>query len=851
MSTKFFQSIRRNQRQWMVVVTVLSMVSFLFLDDFGRGKGPMSPFGGALMIGCLVGAAMCIIGYPRQKTTEYGVGGFLAGFLAGFIGFSALNQAKPVVKTALGSFTRTDLDRMAQKRQRANQFLYAVSRRLNGGPQGGFGGIDDSSLVSHRVLLSDAKRMGIQISDEGVNDFLKKATNGLLTKQDFLESLSEAKLGEGELFDILKEELAARLAFQLMEPPTVVVQVRPEFAQYTQTREPLRYMQQTPQQLWDSYQMMNLKEALQAVAIPVNDFVSEIGQPSDAELILFFEKYKNNRWTDESRPGFVQMPRVQLAYLTADFEKFEKKINPTDEEVREYYEKNKDRYRAPEMKESTAPKLPDDKAQPDAADALKTEDQKNPQTGDKKPDPVAEEKKPDEGDQKKDAGDDKKEDAGKENEAGDESPTESKSECGNDGSATEKTLVKEPAAEKKDDAKDAEPSPEPPAKPASDDGEAKKAIAEPAASEIPLPKLSNSPESLPEPKLRELNDDLKLEIRESIARDRAFGIIAAVLDQASEFMVPLGLDYDTTIDSSEKVEKVKIIADKLKKYAADNDLEYKETPEWEYEDLLAEPIGMAFENQKRSPVASDVMMRDEKGESRMPLYSPRRADLRTRRGSFAYWKIKDTPARVTELKEEATREKAIRAWKFDQARLLAEKRANALAEQAKLAGNNLVAAVSGESASGQKDDPAMSVIETPEFTWLSSPQSVPSAQGDPLTTDIPLIPNVGNDFMKVVFEDLKQGEIGVAYNGSRSIYYVVKVKDRDSATNDGGVAQEAQRKRFLAERFTGLYPIIKSPYESLAQLPQRTIDLGWRKNFEKRHSVEWEQESEAPTRRRR
>ncbi len=846
MSTKFFQSIRRNQRQWMVVVTVLSMVSFLFLDDFGKGKGPMSPLGGALMIGCLVGAAMCIIGYSRQKTTEYGVGGLLAGFIAGFIGFSAMNQAKPVVKTAFGNFTRQDLDRMAQKRQRTNMYFSSASRRLSDRQQAGFGGfgpIDDESLVDHRRWLSDAKRMGIQVSDEGANEFLKKAFNGNLTRQDNRASLSEAKLGERELVDSLKEELAAQLAMRLMVPPNVEVQVPPQFAQYTQTREPLRYMQQTPHQLWDSYRMMNLKESLQAVAIPVNDFVSEIGQPSDAELTLFFEKFKNYAWKDESRPGFTAMPRVQLAYLTADFEKFEKKINSSDEEVREYYEKNKDRYRAPEMKESTAPKLPDEKAPSDAADALKAEDRKSLQTEEKKPEPAAEEKKLEDADQKKGQ-------EGGDNKNSEESKSESK--CGVDDDAAEKKVEKEPDAEKSDEANSTKSIPEPPATPVSDDDEGKKTISKPDASEISLPKLSNSPESLPQPKLRELNDDLKLEIRETIAREKAFGIIAAALDQASEFMIPLGLDYDTTIEPNEKIEKVKIIADKLKKYAAENDLEYKETPEWEYEDLLAQPIGMAFDTQKRSQVAADVILyRDEKGESRMPLYSPRRADLRTRRGSFAYWKINDTPARVTSLKEEVVREKAIRAWKFDQARLLAEKRAKALAEQAKLNGNNLVAAVSGESSTGQSNDPALTVIETPEFTWLSSPQSVPSAQGDPLTTDIPLIPNVDNEFMKVVFEDLKQGEIGVASNASKSTYYVVKVRDRDSARNDGGVEQEAQRKRFLGERFTGLYPIIKSPYESLAQLPLRTVFIGWQKNLEKRHNIEWDKEAEAPVRRRR
>ena len=72
MSTRVFAAFRRNQKQWMVVLTVLSMVSFLFLDDFGRGKGPMSAFGGGLMIGCLCAAGMCIIGYSRQKTVEFG-----------------------------------------------------------------------------------------------------------------------------------------------------------------------------------------------------------------------------------------------------------------------------------------------------------------------------------------------------------------------------------------------------------------------------------------------------------------------------------------------------------------------------------------------------------------------------------------------------------------------------------------------------------------------------------------------------------------------------------------------------------------------------------------------------------
>lgn len=101
--------------------------------------------------------------------------------------------------------------------------------------------------------------------------------------------------------------------------------------------------------------------------------------------------------------------------------------------------------------------------------------------------------------------------------------------------------------------------------------------------------------------------------------------------------------------------------------------------------------------------------------------------------------------------------------------------------------------------------------------------------------------------MKTVFEELKVGEVGVAPNANRSIYYVFKVKDRENAIEDGGVAEQERRKQFLAERFTGLYPIIKSPYESLAQaLNASSINRGY--VTESRNEVEWT-ESEATRRR--
>ena len=901
----------------MVVVTVLSMISFLFLDDFGRGKGPTSPLGGALIIGCLCAAAMCIVGYTRQKTTEFGIGGFLIGCIVGYIGFGAIPQNKPLVRTSVGNLNRQDFEQMARKRQRANYFLQEVARRTESGSSSSFGGIDDQSLLNYRVHSADAQKMGIRISDEGVNEFLKQISRGRLTAEDFKESLRESRLGESELFDTLKGELSAQLAIQLMEPPAFTATAPPGLAQYVQNREPLRYMQATPQQLWESFQMLNLKQSLQAVAIPVQEFVSEVGEPSVTELDNLFKQFSNRRWIDEAQPGFVQLPRVKLAYLTADFEKFERRVDPSSDEIRDYYEKNKDRYRAPAAKESTAPQLPDGEkviepetktkpeAQPVAPASETPEAPATPQDGDEKPaEPAAtpeekaatpepktpepktpepktpepktpEPKTPEPKTPEPKSESEPKSETDQTEKPGDKLDSEPKSEsgCGADETEIPKSALAEEVKVEEKPAAEVTPEPTPekeptpakveepittepaPAAPAAAAAEEVKGPAEPPATEAektPAPPLSQSPVSLPEPKFRELDEDLRLEIRETLMRERAFFDMAAALDKAFDAMLPWGLDYDTSTDEDQKEEKAKAVAEKMKQYAITHQLEYVETPEWEYEALVAEPIGMAVEEQGRTNVANEVMMRGERGEPRIPLYAPRRADLRNRRGSFAYWKITDIPAKIPSLDEEPVREKVVKAWKFDQARRLAENRAISLVDKTKKEGSNLAATISGESATGRKTDPALSVIETPEFTWLSTPQSVPSGPQDPMITDIPLIAKASNDFMKKVFEDLKEGDIGVAANGDRSIYYIVKVVGRELVKEDGGVARQEKQRRFLAERFSGLYPIIKSPYESLAQLPQRVIDQTWRQNFMKRLDIDWDDEAvEAPAPRRR
>lgn len=860
MSTRFFASVRRNQKQWMVVVTVLSMVSFLFLDDSVRGNGAMSPTGGSFLIGLLCASGMCIIGYPRQKTVEYGLGGLIVGFVAGFIGFGAAGGNRPVVRTAAGNLTRSELDDLARKRMKLNQFLSAASNKTQARVSY-FGSPEDESIILQRLLLADAKKMGIHITDERVNEYL---TNLKLSKKDYRDCLRETHMGETELFDLLKSELSAQLVLELTEAPAYVPQIPPMFAQYIQQmNESPRYMQETPQQLWSVYQKMTVKESLQVAAIPVADFVSKVSDPSEFELSAFFDKYKHTPWQSETSPGFLQLPRVQLAYLTGDFEKFEKGIEPTDAEIQAYYEKNKDRYRAPLAKESTAPKLPDSEIEAPKPDAPPTGDKPDANAKPKeepKPEPAA-------GDEKNKPADEAKPEAKPEVKPESKPEADPKSNCGEEGAATDKPAAKsdEPAAkdEKKQEVAGEKPEAKPDQPKVADDKpeaqpEAKPAPkadapAPPAKSEepkgdkpdAPLPKLSDSPEALPAPRYRELNDDLKLEIRDVILKERTHALIAAELDKALEFMKDLGIEYDAVTKADEKKEMAKTVAEKLKAYAADHKLEYKETAELTYAELSEEPLGKASNVKNQGRVADETFTPGANGEPKLPLYAANRADLRALGGEFAYWKIANLPEAVLDLKTESVHKLAVSAWKFDQARSLAEQRAKELAAKVKSDGNDFPATMSGESVTGVKTDPAITIIPTEPFTWLSMNRSVPNAGGSPMITMIPLIPNINDGFMKTVFDDLNVGETGVAVDAPRAVFYVVKVVDREFAKDeDGGVARLEHRERFMHEEFTNrMFPIMKSAYQAMAQYPQRAIDAAWQQKFRQEHHVAWEEDT--------
>ena len=119
------------------------------------------------------------------------------------------------------------------------------------------------------------------------------------------------------------------------------------------------------------------------IPVPVEKFVSKVADPDDKVLKEFFEKYKTD-YADPSspEPGFHEPRRVKIEYIVAKRETFADPEAVTEEEIKDYYEKNKNpffvRTDLPSlMADETTPPEPETtepaKEEPPKTEAPKTE----------------------------------------------------------------------------------------------------------------------------------------------------------------------------------------------------------------------------------------------------------------------------------------------------------------------------------------------------------------------------------------------------------------------------------------------------------------------------------------------
>ena len=146
------------------------------------------------------------------------------------------------------------------------------------------------------------------------------------------------RLDEPTMFRQLRTELLA----QKMET-LAVGDLMQEFDRADVNEQPFAI---PPAVAWDYFGRMHRRVRAEMYPIKVSEYIDQVkDQPSESQLQALYEEHKDDE-PDPFRPepGFKRAQQLAFQYVRADRKSFvtAAKKDVTDEQIKEYYEKNKD-----------------------------------------------------------------------------------------------------------------------------------------------------------------------------------------------------------------------------------------------------------------------------------------------------------------------------------------------------------------------------------------------------------------------------------------------------------------------------------------------------------------------------
>lgn len=663
-----FSLFRKNQKTLTVALTGLAMFAFVILGS-GDPNAEGSGMAFALMVICGVAAIAWAFGYRSGKGTEYASwGAITAAVAAGAFWF--FSAPAPVVTTTAGNISREEFAQLRNRRIVTNQFLQTLysaavpfpeipeefrgflgqfppeqriqilqqfspqtvmaQRQWEMGQQnyrfdygrsrderGAFAMSGDRfnrDVIFGYILGKEADRLGISVSDNAISEFTKPLREQV-TKKTYLSILDRIGVSEDELFDLLRDELRNRQAFNLLYPAT-----------YT-----------TPDEYWDLYKRLTVKQKVDATAIPVSAFVDAVGEPTEADLAQLFTQFRERvpNLENPGDPGFLQPPKVRLGYVRISFDKvreaIEKNEPPTEKEMEDFYEARK-KANDPKFIQKAVPTDDESTTSEDGdesgSDGEKASDDDSKSGGEKKPsegdapttDPQGGAKesddtpKPKDDEAKTEEPAAPKEDVEPTDEGTDESEPPSPESDEDQSSRSEEadatllsvsddTAADDPAVPKADDAAD---DPEPKAtepedtksedaasdggeKPATEDDEPT-AAKDDAEGEGDKPadgekESDDGTDPEPEPVTYKSPEEMREYIRNTILDERATARVDELADEAYAKMRELGRDYSkTTLDQPDALGPSDLTS-QMNEFAKEFGLVYRQTNLLSFEEL--------------------------------------------------------------------------------------------------------------------------------------------------------------------------------------------------------------------------------------------------------------------------
>lgn len=774
---------------------------------------------------------------------------------------SSMSSQDPVVATANGETVRqSDISQMVQSRYLANQFVQGCLVMAAGSEQMAnfrsvyllqrtpgqfFGSTSEEEVMRIHLLAEEAERVGIVVSDEAVNKFLRDITEDKVPSAGYASLVKQLSTSQTQVFSALRTELAAERLASMSAPNT----------------------QATPAQRWDYYRRLKQRASLEVVPVRVAEFLDEVDDPSKDELQAFFNEHKEQEPNPLSpTPGFKMPKQAAFQYFVADYEKFYDESAVTQEEIEKHYEQYKDQrylysaFDSPEFDQPAAEEKPEGGAK-DADEKGKSESSKpDAKPAKNKGEPAAEKpaakqpagKKPaeqqpaeEQAPESKPAQDKPATDKPGEQKPADEKPATDKPATDADDkpdsqsslprqasqlvaaaalrgasgvlstlvladseteAADEKSADKEPADDKASEpAKkqgDSEKSADSAKKsdPVADAEAGKPAAQEQAAAQQPAgppPPISDElllPRDIrqgPTPKYAPLWR-VEASIRKELAGQKAVEKMTEALDAIQAKMRRFSRNLGPGDDLPDEDGSAETGSAETKRSLPDFSKLAQERQLTEHTTGLL--TALAFRDKhpalaEATPESSSMSERPrhfiEIAYNALPeLQSAVVKDLAGNR--YLAWKTDEKEAYVPELSD--VRDEVVRSWKMIKARELAQKRAETLASEAKQADKSLREAFS--------DREELTVTTTPSFSWLTrGAAGALDSQAPARLSEVEGVQDAGPDFMREAFS-LAVGETGQAMNQPQTICYVMRVVTLEPS-------REVLRNTFMVDAYSG------------------------------------------------
>ena len=225
------------------------------------------------------------------------------------------------------------------EQQRIFQNTQAQFQQVYAGPK------DFTSAVDARLYDRIAEEMDVVVTDRRVNEFLDQLCGEEVLGTDGKPTGAIKTIVPAAILDGYVQEIAKRDPSFNQERMFALLQQLIRRQEVRQLLNPVNYFAaETPLARWEAYRRTQQRAAIQAIPVPVSEFVENVRQPKADEIAVFFEAYKDRLANPNSaEPGFRLPNRATFQVASIDSERLVNAFKPRidNKAISDFYEQKK------------------------------------------------------------------------------------------------------------------------------------------------------------------------------------------------------------------------------------------------------------------------------------------------------------------------------------------------------------------------------------------------------------------------------------------------------------------------------------------------------------------------------